>query len=178
MNANATANITASTTARRTNGTPRLVTCAMYPPATEPVSMAAPVTTCPFPKTVSRFPSKPVACSASTSHASTAPEKNVNPSPINIETTAHAQKGPLIRQSNTYSRVLPARLTVPKRYEARRPTVSATIPVGISNTTIPAVKKALAANASRLESPASRRKIVLIPQISDAASVLPSRRMR
>jgi len=74
--------------------------------------------------------------------------------------------------------VLPARLNVPKRYEARRPTVSATIPVGTSKSTIPAVKKALAANASRLERPASRRKIVLIPQISDAASVLPSRRMK
>jgi hypothetical protein len=40
------------------------------------------------------------------------------------------------------------------------------------------VKNALAANASRFESPASRRKIVLIPQISEAASVLPSRRVR
>jgi hypothetical protein len=40
------------------------------------------------------------------------------------------------------------------------------------------VKKAFAANASRFESPASRRKIVLIPQISDAASVLPSRRLK
>jgi hypothetical protein len=43
---------------------------------------------------------------------------------------------------------------------------------------MPAVKKALAAKASRLVSPASRRKIVLIPQISDAASVLPNSRPR
>jgi hypothetical protein len=43
---------------------------------------------------------------------------------------------------------------------------------------MPTVKKALAANASRFESPASRRKIVLIPQMNDAASVLPSRRVR
>src|SRR2546426_2810631 len=43
---------------------------------------------------------------------------------------------------------------------------------------MPAVKKAFAANASRLESPASSRKIVLIPQMSEAASVLPSRRTR
>jgi hypothetical protein len=43
---------------------------------------------------------------------------------------------------------------------------------------MPAVKKALAANASRFESPASSRKIVLIPQMSEAASVLPSRRTR
>jgi hypothetical protein len=43
---------------------------------------------------------------------------------------------------------------------------------------MPAVKNAFAANASRFESPASSRKIVLIPQISEAASVLPSRRVR
>ena len=56
----------------------------------------------------------------------------------------------------------------------RRPTVSATIPVGTSKSTIPAVKNALATNASRLESPASSRKIVLMPQMNEAASVLPS----
>ena len=69
-----------------------------------------------------------------------------------------------------------ARVTVPSRKDTRRPHMSATIPVGTSKTTIPAVKKALAANASRLLRPASSRKIVLIPQISDAASVLPSSR--
>src|SRR3954468_16689108 len=52
------------------------------------------------------------------------------------------------------------------------------MPVGTSNSTIPAVKNALAANASRLERPASSRKIVLIPQMNDAASVLPSVRSR
>ena len=52
--------------------------------------------------------------------------------------------------------------------------MSATTPVGTSNSTMPAVKNALAANASAFESPASRRKIVLIPQMNDAASVLPS----
>ncbi len=41
---NATTNITASTTARSTNGTPRLVWAAMKPPATEPDSIPAPVT--------------------------------------------------------------------------------------------------------------------------------------
>ena len=65
-------------------------------------------------------------------------------------------------------------MSVPSRYEARRPIVSATIPVGTSKSTMPAVKKALAANASRLESPASSRKIVLMPQMNDAASVFPS----
>jgi hypothetical protein len=39
---------------------------------------------------------------------------------------------------------------------------------------MPAVKKALAANASRLLSPASSRNSVLMPQMKDAASVLPS----
>jgi hypothetical protein len=62
---------------------------------------------------------------------------------------------------------------VPSRYDARRPHESATTPVGTSNSTIPAVKNAFAANASKLFSPASSRKIVLTPQISDAASVLP-----
>jgi hypothetical protein len=39
---------------------------------------------------------------------------------------------------------------------------------------MPAVKNAFAANASRLLSPASRRKSVLMPQMKEAASVLPS----
>ena len=52
--------------------------------------------------------------------------------------------------------------------------MSATIPVGTSKITIPAVKNAFAANASRFESPASSRKIVLMPQMNDAASVFPS----
>jgi hypothetical protein len=45
-------------------------------------------------------------------------------------------------------------------------------PVGTSNTTWPAEKNAFAANASRLERPASSRKIVLTPQMKDAASVV------
>jgi hypothetical protein len=36
------------------------------------------------------------------------------------------------------------------------------------------VKNAFAANASRLDRPASSRKSVLIPQMNDAASVFPS----
>ena len=43
----------------------------------------------------------PVAASASTSHASTAPEKNVKPRPISIDTIAHAQNGASICQSRT-----------------------------------------------------------------------------
>ena len=60
----------------------------------------------------------------------------------------------------------------------RRPSVSATTPVGTSKSTMPAVKNAFAANASRFERPASSRKIVLMPQISEAESVLPSSRSR
>ncbi len=56
--------------------------------------------------------------------------------------------------------------------------MSATIPVGTSKITMPPVKKAFAANASRFDNPASSRKMVLIPQISDAASVFPSMSMR
>ena len=63
---------------------------------------------------------------------------------------------------------------MPSRYETRLPIVSATTPVGTSKMTMPAVKNALAANASRFESPASSRKIVLIPQIDELASVSPS----
>jgi hypothetical protein len=47
-------------------------------------------------------------------------------------------------------------------------------PVGISNSTKPAVKNAFAANASVLLKPASRRKRVFIPQIREAAKVLKS----
>ena len=65
-------------------------------------------------------------------------------------------------------------MSVPSRYETRRPQTSATTPVGTSNSTIPAVKNAFAANASRLERPASSRKSVLIPQMNEAASVFPS----
>jgi hypothetical protein len=91
-----------------------------------------------------------------------------------METTAHCQNGASTCHSRTYRSVETVSVSVPSRYEARRPTVSATSPVGISNSTIPAVKKALAANASRFDSPASSRKIVLMPQMSEAASVLPS----
>jgi hypothetical protein len=69
-------------------------------------------------------------------------------------------------------------VTVPNKNEIRRPAASATMPVGISNRTIPAVKNALAENASRFDKPASKRKIVLIPQMRDAASVFPKRRNR
>src|ERR1700716_271184 len=178
MSRNATTNMATRMTPRSTNGTPRFVDWAITPPTTEPPSIATPVTTWPRPNTASSSPVKPVAFSASTSQASTAPEKNVNPRPIRTDTTAHSQNGAWIRHRSTYSSVEAASVTVPSRYETRRPAVSAITPVGTSKSTMPAVKKAFAANASRLESPASSKKIVLMPQISEAASVLPSRSTR
>ena len=73
----------------------------MKPPATDPVSIAAPDTIWPRPNTASSSPVKPVAASASTSHASTAPEKNVNPRPSSSDATAHSQNGASICQSRT-----------------------------------------------------------------------------
>src|SRR5947207_11383624 len=128
MRRNATTNMTARMRPRSTKGTPRLVCWAIKPPRTEPPSIATPVTTWPRPNTASSSPVNPVALSASTSHASTAPEKNVKPRPMSTETTAHCQNGAWIRHSNTYSSVEAARVTVPSRYERRRPAVSATTP--------------------------------------------------
>jgi hypothetical protein len=91
MSRNATTNIRARINPRAMKGAPRLIASATNPPATEPISIPAPVTIWPRPNTDSRSPSKPVALSASTSHASTAPEKKVNPSPSRSEATAQAQ---------------------------------------------------------------------------------------
>ena len=115
MSANATPNITTRITPRRTNGTARLVSSAMNPPATDPPSIAVPDTICPRANTDSTVPVNPVAVSASTNHASTAPEKNVKPRPSSIDAAAHAQNGPSISQSPTYKSVEPASVTVPSR---------------------------------------------------------------
>ena len=63
--------------------------------------MAAPDTIWPRPNTVSSSPSNPVAASASTSQASTAPEKNVKPRPSRIDTPAHSQNGASTCHSST-----------------------------------------------------------------------------
>src|SRR6266550_5826324 len=114
---NATTNMATRIKPRSTKGTPRFVCCAINHPTTEPPSIATPVTTWPRPNTVSSSPVKPVALSASTSQASTAPEKTVNPRPISTETTAHCQNGAWIRHKSTYSSVEAANVTVPSRYE-------------------------------------------------------------
>ncbi len=98
----------------------------------------------------------------------------MKPRPSSTDTIAHAQKGECQTQSSQYMTVVTASVTVPSRYDARRPTVSATTPVGISKISIPAVKKAFAENASRFDRPASSRNSVLMPQMNDAARVLPS----
>ena len=97
----ASTNITTSIAARRTYGTPRLVSWAMKPPATEPSSMNTPLTTWPRENTASSIPSNLVAVSASTSQASVAPEKKVKPSPSSNDTIAHQTKGEPSCQSST-----------------------------------------------------------------------------
>ena len=98
----------------------------------------------------------------------------MKPRPSSSDTTAHGQNGACSCHSHTYRPVVTARVTVPSRNDARRPHRSATMPVGTSNRTMPAVKQAFAANAARFDRPASSRKIVLMPQMSDPARVLPA----
>ena len=101
ISTNAVMNIRIRIAARSTNGNPRLTAWARKPPAIEPVSMPMPVTIWPRASTDSSGPWNCVAASASTSHASTAPEKNVKPSPRPSETSAQAQNGASICQSIT-----------------------------------------------------------------------------
>ena len=143
----------------------------MKPPATDPPSIAAPPIAWPRANTDSRSSRYPWWWSASTSQASTAPEKKVKPRPIRAEAIAQPQNGAAVCHIHRYSRVETSSVSAPSRYDTRRPRVSAITPVGISNTTWPAVKNALAANAWVLLSPASSRNRVLIPQISEADSV-------
>src|SRR5688500_7896194 len=128
-----------SIAARMMYGTPRFVLGAITPPATVPVSIAIPDAIAPFAKTDSKVPLNFAACSPSTSQASVAPEKNVKPRPKNIETTAHAQNGPLDSHSIKYRMVDANNVAAPSRYDIRRPNVSATTPVGNSKSTCPAV---------------------------------------
>ena len=172
MKRNAITRVTPSIAARRMYGRPRSAAWATSPPPTDPTSIAAPPTVWARPKIDSRFPSKSVAWSASTSHASVAPEKNVNPRPRSIDASAQPQNGARSSHITRYRSVDNSSVAAPSMNEKRRPRVSATTPVGTSNSTWPTVKNALAAKASVLSRPASSRKRVLIPQISDAANVV------
>ena len=178
MNRKAMRNVTPSSTARIRYGTPRLVAWAMKPPSTDPVSIATPETTCALAKTDSSVPAKPLARSASTSHASVAPEKKVNPSPSRIEAIAHPRRPARTCHMTRYRRVAASSVAAPSRNEKRRPRVSATTPVGTSNRTSPRVKNALTVKACVLSSPASRRNNVLMPQMNEADSVVNSVRTR
>ncbi len=94
MKVPATTVMTTSRPTRTRKGAPSDVACARRPPPTAPSSIATPPTTWARANTASSGSSWPVAASASTSHASTAPEKNVKPSPMSTDTTAHCQNGP------------------------------------------------------------------------------------
>ena len=164
-------NVRPSITARKIYGTPRFVNWAITPPANVPVSIATPEAIAPLARTDSRVPLYFADFKPSTSHASVAPEKNVKPRPSSIETNAHAQNGPLVCHIKRYRIVDTKSVAEPSRYDARRPSVSAAIPVGNSNNTWPAVKKALAAKAWVMPRPASSRNRVLMPQMKDDAKV-------
>ena len=92
---NANTNVTRQDdSARRMYGTPRFVACATGRRRPSRRASRTPSTISPLANTdSSRPPSNPLAVSASTSHASTAPEKNVKPSPRKAEAIAHAQNG-------------------------------------------------------------------------------------
>ena len=143
----ATSKVTPRIPALTMYGTARLVAWARYPPATVPTSIAPPPTTCARANTDSSGPVYPLALSASTNHASVAPEKKVNPRPRRIEAIAQPQSGAWVSHIRRYKRVETNRVPAPNRYESRRPRVSAMMPVGISKRKVPAVKKALAAKA-------------------------------
>ncbi len=117
MNRIATTIVTPSIAARITYGTPRFVACAITPPDTVPISIATPPTVWARPKIRSRWPVYPVAARASTSHASVAPEKNVNPSPSKIEEIAQPTSGAWICHITRYSSVDRSSVAAPSTYE-------------------------------------------------------------
>ena len=69
----------------------------------------------------------------------------------------------------TYNNVVVNSVTRHNSSDARRPTVSATTPVGISNTMEPSVNAALVKSTCWMSSPAPILNSVSIPQMSDIA---------
>ena len=69
----------------------------------------------------------------------------------------------------TYSRVVVKSVARQSNSDTRRPTVSATTPVGISNIMDPSVNAAFVSITCRMSSPAPILNRVSIPQISDIA---------
>ncbi len=82
-----------------------------------------------------------------------------------------SNKLPPAAEVPTYPSVPRSTTATLSRNEVRRPRVSASTPVGISKRAMLPVNTALATNTPKMSSPASRRKRVLTPQISDAESV-------
>jgi hypothetical protein len=89
-----------------------------------------------------------------------------------MDATAQPANGARSCHISRYRSVETRSVPAPRRKEKRRPRVSATTPVGTSNTTMPRVKKAFAAKASVLFRPASSRNRVLMPQMNEAARVV------
>ena len=87
------------------------------------------------------------------------------------ETSENATTPAPTSASPTYISVVAASTDTESRNETRRPSVSATTPVGTSNATIPAENAAFATKTSKKLSPASRRNSVLTPQMAAADSV-------
>ena len=108
MSTAATTNMTSRMPARTRSGTPRFESCddSAEHRTGEHRHVAATITA--RPKTASRLPRYPVAWRASTSHASTAPEKKVKPSPSRTDTIARAQNGDCHTQSSQYITVVTA----------------------------------------------------------------------
>jgi hypothetical protein len=95
----------------------------------------------------------------------------VYPNPSTTEAATIPVIPPPYSPTATYARVPTMRSATLRRKEARRPRVSATMPVGTSKRAMLPVKIALATNACRSDNPAPSRNIVFTPQISDADSV-------
>jgi hypothetical protein len=95
----------------------------------------------------------------------------VNPRPRITPASENSTTPPPIHATATYASVPTTRTPSLSRNDTRRPLVSATTPVGTSNSAMAAVNAAFATNTSKTVSPASRRKSVLIPQISEADRV-------
>ena len=71
-----------------------------------------------------------------------------------------------------YIRVETKMMPTARRYETRRPTVSAITPVGTSKNTCATVYAAFTSITWKMSSPTDSRKRVLMPQMSDCASVV------
>ena len=164
-------NATTRTPARTRYGITRLI-LPSNPPASDPTIMAAPLACCPRANTLSLGPSHPAESNASTIHASTAPVWNVKPSPRSGLAKVNPQKPQPRSGVTTYMTVETLIVKIASRNDARRPIVSATTPVGTSHSACAirnAVLTSITSNSVRW--PRCRRKIVLIAQIIDVASV-------